>query len=283
MSPTDSEPIAPPKSQNPSVALQLVLLLDIFVRTMIWAIAMSVTLLVLSRTAFVRTASWETLKTWSGAWACATTFTNFILLFNVAYVLTLVIVRLPFPSPQSGVYRTDRGLDRNIILSGFLGVLTKARFHAPFPAFLVGQIASIMPFRWLLSRTMGPRTRSSFFLDPNVIDPWGTQIGKNVTIGFGSTITCHLQERDYIIIDRVVIEDDVSIGAYAGISGGVHIKRGAVIEPYAAIKPRTVVGEYEFWGGRPAYLKATLRPGRTERRAPEPKAPEEPQTEAKPQ
>ena len=273
MPPTSARLTTPSEPRNPSAALQLLLVFDIWVRTMIWAVAFSVTMLVMARTTFVRSLSWDTLATRDGAWAFATTLMNFILLFNVAYILTLVVIRLPFPSPQSGVHRTGKSVNRSIILSGFLAVLTKARFQAPFPGIFVSQLASIMPFRWLLGRTMGPRTRSSFFVDPNIIDPWGVDIGRNVTIGFGSTIACHLQERDYIIMDRVVIEDDVSIGAYAGISCGVHIKRGAVVEPYAAVKPRTIIGEYELWGGRPAQLKGTVRPARTaEPRAAEPTA-----------
>ena len=248
------------KPQNLSAGLQLLLVLDIWIRTMIWAVALSVTLLVMSRTRFARTLSWDALTTWGGAWACATTLTNFILLFNVVYILTLVALRLPLPTPQRGVLRMNGSLNWNLILSGFLAVLTKARFHAPFPAIFVSQLASIMPFRWLLGRTIGPRTRSSFFLDPNVMDPWGVEIGKNVTLGFGASITCHLQERDHIIMDKVVIEDDVSIGAYSGVGCGVHIKRGAVLEPYSAVRPSTVIGEYELWGGLPARMKGTVRP-----------------------
>ncbi len=259
MSKTEARRASTPKNPNSSVGLQFLLLLDIWVRTMIWAVALSATLLVLSRTNFARALSWDTLMTWTGAWNFATTVTNFIVLFNVAYILTLVVVRLPFPRPQSGVYRTDQSIDRSVILAAFLAVLTKARFHAPFPGIFVSQLASIMPFRWMLAKTIGPRTRSSFFLDPNIIDPWGVEIGKNVTLGFGSTISCHLQELDFIIVDHVVIEDDVSIGAYAGIACGVHIKRGAVIEPYAAVKPRVIIGENEIWGGRPAYKKGMAR------------------------
>ncbi len=271
MSQTASGLTPTPKPQNPSAALQLLLVLDIWVRTMIWAIALSITLLVMSRTRFARSLSWDALTTWTGAWAFATTLTNFVLLFNVVYILTLVAIRLPLPSPQRGVHRMDGSLNWNVILGSLLAVLTKARFQPPFPGIFVSQLASIMPFRWLLGRTMGPRTRSSFFLDPNIMDPWGVEIGRNVTFGFGATITCHLQERDYIILDQVVIEDDVSIGAYAGIGCGVHIKRGAVLEPYSAVKPSTVIGEYELWGGRPAHMKGTVRPARTaEHRAAEP-------------
>ena len=260
MPPNENGPTA--KTRNASAGLQLLLLLDIWVRSMIWAVALSATLLVLSRTTFARSLSWNGLTTWGGAWRFATTLTNFILLFNVAYVLTLVVVRLPFPRPERGVHRTEKTFNRNIIFAGVLALLTKARYHAPFPGIFVSQLASIMPFRWLLGRTMGPRTQSSFFLDPNLMDPWGIQIGKNVTIGFASSITCHLQERDHIIMDEVVIEDDVSIGAYTGIACGVHIKRGAIVEPFSVVKPATVIGEYELWGGLPARMKGSVRPAR---------------------
>lgn len=246
--------------RNSSAGIQFLLVLDIWIRTMIWAAAFGATLLIMSRTDLFRSLSWDTVSHWGGAWVVATTATNFILLFNVVYILTLVAVRLPFPRPRSGVYRTDRPLDWNLLLAAFLAVLTKARFQPPFPGIFVSQLAGIVPFRWLLGQTIGPMSKSSFFVDPGVVDPWGVEIGRNVTIGLGSMITCHLQERDYVIVDRVIIEDDVSIGAYAGISCGVHIKRGAVIEPYAAVKPRTVIGEYEFWGGRPAFKKGTFRP-----------------------
>ncbi len=252
--------ISPKPARDSSLGLQLLLLLDVWVRILIWAASMSVTVWVMSQTEFARSLSWNSLMTLRGAWVACYTLTSFILLFNVAYILTLIVLRLPFPRPRSGVYRMDRSLDRSVLLAAFLACLTKARFHAPFPAIFVSQLASIMPFRWLLGQTLGPSTHSSFFLDPNIIDPWGVEIGKNVTIGFGATVTCHLQERDYIIVDRVVIEDDVNIGAYAGVSCGVHIKRGAILEPYAAVKPRTIIGENELWGGRPAFKKGMVRP-----------------------
>ena len=175
-----------PKPRNPSAALQWLLVLDIWFRTMIWAAALSVTLWVMSRTRFARSLSWDALTTWSGVWSLTTTLTNFILLFNVVYILALVCVALPLPKPQRGVHRFEGSPNWNVILGSLLAVLTKARFQPPFPGIFVPQLASILPFRWLLGVTMGPRTRSSFFLDPNIMDPWGVEIGRNVTIGFGA-------------------------------------------------------------------------------------------------
>jgi acetyltransferase-like isoleucine patch superfamily enzyme len=260
---SQATPTQAPKSRNSSAGLQALLLLDIWFRTMIWAVALSVTLMVMSRANLARSLTWDALMSWSGAWHLATSLTNFILLFNVVYLLELIFAALPLPKPQRGVHRLEGSLNGQVVIACIRAVITKARFQPPFPGIFVGQLASIQPFRWLIGRSIGPRCQSSFFLDPNIIDPWGIKIGKNVTLGFGATITCHLQERDYVILDEVVIEDDVSIGAYSGIGCGVHIKRGAVVQPYSAVKPSTVIGEYELWGGLPARLKGTVRPAKT--------------------
>lgn len=260
MTDTAGNTVSKNATPNPSVGMQLLLLLDIWIRLVLWAVALAVTLCCLSRTNFVRELSWDRLSTFGGAWSFASTITYFILIFNVAYLLALSLLRLPLPRPQRGVHRMTASGKRNIAIAGLLAVLTKARHHPPFPAFFVGQLASIVPFRWILGATMGPRTESSFFLDPLILDPWGVKLGKNVTLGFGAVISCHLQEQDYILMDEVVIEDDVSIGAYSGVGCGAHIKRGAIVQPYSAVKPGTVIGEYEVWGGLPAYHKETLKP-----------------------
>lgn len=52
--------------------------------------------------------------------------------------------------------------------------------------------------------------------------------------------------------EKVVIEDDVWIGARAIILKGVHIKKGAIIGAGAVVTKN--VGEYEIVGGNPAKL-----------------------------
>src|SRR5436190_50502 len=93
--------------KNPSVGLQALLVLDVWIRTTIWCLSLAVTMLVLSRTTFARSLSWDALLNWHGVWTFSTTTMNFILLFNVAYILILVVVRLPFPTPERGVVRTE--------------------------------------------------------------------------------------------------------------------------------------------------------------------------------
>ena len=248
-----------PKAMDPSVGVQLLLLLDVYVRLTLWVAAMSITLLVMAQTQAMRTLSWDSLMTFGEVWTFAHVLTQFILLFNVAYLLALVVLRAITPRPSRGFYKL-RGIPNiNLLFSGLSGILTKARYHAPFPAFLVQQFGNIQPFRWLLGLGVGPRTKTSFFLDPALMDPWAMTIGKNVNIGFGTTITAHVQEHDYVMVDPVVIEDDVMIGAHSLIACGVHIKRGAYVEPFAVVKPGEVIGEGELWAGRPAKKKGYYR------------------------
>jgi carbonic anhydrase/acetyltransferase-like protein (isoleucine patch superfamily) len=61
------------------------------------------------------------------------------------------------------------------------------------------------------------------------------------------------------MVDPVVIEDNVMIGAHSAITCGVHIKRGAYLEPFSVVKPGEVIGEGELWAGRPAKKKGYYR------------------------
>ena len=240
---------------NASVGVQLLLVLEIWLRCNIWGLSMTLTLLVVSRTEMARvveTLSWEKLMTWRGAWAISETITNSMLLFSIAYVLVLVAIRMILPTPRRGVYKLAGGLKLDLLVAGILGILTKARYNPPFPALFVPHVANIQPFRWLLGLKFGPKTKTSFFVDPQIMDPWGVTIGRNATIGYGATISAHLHERDYVLIDPVVIEDDAVVGAETGVPAGIHIKRGALLEPYSALKPGLTLEEGELWGGRPA-------------------------------
>jgi acetyltransferase-like isoleucine patch superfamily enzyme len=131
-------------------------------------------------------------------------------------------------------------------------VLTKARIEAPFPAFLVYHICNLPPMRWLVGPTLGPHSGSCNVTQPILADPHLTTFGKNVVIGYGASIAAHTQDRDGVTIARTTVEDEALIGAHALIYGGCTIKRGAMILGGAVLRPFTVVGEHEVWGGVPA-------------------------------
>ena len=189
-----------------------------------------------------------------GAWAWSQRLTLWVVLFNIAYVAELVIFRLLVPTPKEGRYAIFSGIlpNRQVIWACLIGLLTKARYEAPFPGFLVFHVANLPPMSWLMNLVFGPRSKSCYATDPRIIDPHMVTIGRNVVIGFNTTVAGHHQERGVIVFKRTVIEDDVLVGGHALIFGGVRIRSGAVIGAGAVVLPNTVVGPDEFWAGVPA-------------------------------
>lgn len=244
---------------DPRHGLRGFLILDGVVRLLLWVAAMSGAL---------ATVAW--LEGWPshslrdadfpGSWAWADKFAWLIFFFNVYYVLAMVVLRLPIPRPAEGTYRLEPGRapDRNLIWSMLIATLTKARYEAPFPGFLVHHVSNLPPLSWLVTAVIGPKSRSVGVTDARIIDPYGIEIGRNVVIGLGAIISAHTQGRDDITIGRTVIGDDVLIGGNVSIYHGVRIGRGAVILGGAVVRPNTVIGKNEVWGGIPARRIKTL-------------------------
>jgi hypothetical protein len=256
--PSETHPAAasaapPGKPMNMRTALWGFLLLDIWVRLTLWSTSLWLT-----------TAAFHAMDAWPAGnplgsdlgvtrlWAVR--ISQWVLLFNVVYLLLLLLVRLPIPTPREGVYPTNKpGLpDRQLIWATLLGVLTKARYQAPFPGFLVFHLANLPPLCWLASRIFGPKSASCYVTEPEVLDPFLVEIGRNCIIGYGAVIAGHMQEPDKVTIRRTVIEDDVLVGGKTLIMAGVRLGQGCVIGARSFILPGTVVGPHEFWAGSPA-------------------------------
>jgi carbonic anhydrase/acetyltransferase-like protein (isoleucine patch superfamily) len=234
--------------------MRFFLFLDMFVRLLIWSVALIASTAVCTYWIGAPGAlTWRTAPLWVGYAAL------WVVLFNVAYILTLLLLRWPVPKPAEGrhVVHPHR-VPRAVLLACCLATFTKARFEPPFPAFLVYHLVSLPPLCWLFNRIFGPQTGSVQVTDPLILDPHLVTIGRNVIIGWGALITGHVGERGAITYARVVIEDDVLIGGQSSIGAGVRIGRGAVIGARAMLLPFTVVGPNEFWAGTPARCKRVL-------------------------
>ncbi len=235
------------------IGIQAYLVLDVFVRLIIWSVAFTTATAVMS--AFNRWPSPPIIgaDVWT-AWTWSQAITLWMLLFNVAYIAALVILKLALPNPREGRYELRPGskLDPQLIRAALISVLTKARYEAPFPAIFVYHVACLPPMRWFVGPTIGPRSKSCNVTQAIIADPHLTTIGKNVVIGYGTSITAHTQDRDSVSVARTTIEDEVLIGAESLIYGGCVIKRGAIIGGGAVVRPFTTIGEYEVWGGVPA-------------------------------
>jgi len=238
--------------------IQGFLVLDGIVRLFIWSNSFMLTFAV-----FTRLDAWPEFSPigtgWNQIWLWK--LTHLVLLYNVFYVAHLVVLRLPIPLPKEGRYEigTGKKLDRQLIYSALIGILTKARYEAPFPGFLVFHIANLPPMCWLMGPIFGPKSRSCYATEPVIADPHLVTIGRNVVVGLGAAMGAHFQDRDSVVIKRTVIEDEVVIGALSALTGA-HVKRGAVIGAASFVLPGSVIGENEYWSGNPARKRRVLPP-----------------------
>lgn len=237
---------------DPALALRGFLVLDMGVRLLIWSASLA-----FASAAMTALSAWPQQDLFGAdlrtAWRWGGCLAGWVILFNLCYVAFLLALRLIVPTPREGRYSTtSRVPDRQLIWSCLLATLTKARYEAPFPGFLVFHIANIPPMCWLANAVFGPRSRSCYVTDPRVLDPHLVTLGRNVVIGFNTTIAGHYQELDTVVFKRTIIEDDVVIGGHAVVLGGVCIQSGAMIGAGAVVLPGTIVGRNEFWAGVPA-------------------------------
>lgn len=259
-----SEPIDRPVAvANPVVrrwAMRAYLLLDLGVRVTLWGGAFALTTFV-----FHKLDAWPeeslvgadlsvTIR-WAQRLAC------WIVLFNVAYVAGLLFLRLLIPTPKEGEGAIGgRFPAPKLVWTLVLSTLTKARYAAPFPAFLVYHVASLPPMCWLMGPIFGPRSDSIFAVDPKILDPSYVRLGSNVALGFNCSISGHYQVRDRAVLKRTLIEDNVVVGGHAVVLGGVHVRSGSVVGAGAVVLPNTVIGPNEFWAGVPAKKVRDLPP-----------------------
>ena len=137
------------KVVDPRLALQGFLVLDAFVRSLIWAGALALTVVV-----FTALDAWPSFPIRQTrlpqAWTLVSKAMNLVGLYNIFYLALLLLLRLPIPRPKEGRYslRPGKPVDRQLVWSCLIATLTKARYEAPFPAFLVFHVSNLPPFSW---------------------------------------------------------------------------------------------------------------------------------------
>jgi len=239
-------------SHDPLRRLQLFLVLDGLVRLFVWSSPMAFTAAI-----FTYCDAWPREHIinadLAAAWLWTRKLTHLVLLYNLLYVVHLIVIRLLIARPREGRHETAPGtrINWHLLRAALLGTLTKARYEPPFPAFLVFHMANMPMLRQVMSAIFGPKSKSCYVSDPTVLDPWGVTIGRNVVIGFGTTLAGHYQEQAAVVFQQTIIEDDVLIGGHCAVSGA-HIKRGAVVGAGSIVLPGSVIGPGEYWSGNPA-------------------------------
>lgn len=101
----------------------------------------------------------------------------------------------------------------------------------------------------------GARIHPTVAMPPRVkvMDPWLVEIGARTVVGDGASLAGHVVARPgELTLGRMVVGEDVVIGAYSIFFGGCEIGDGARLLANSVVRPGTVIGPGEVWGGSPA-------------------------------
>lgn len=105
--------------------------------------------------------------------------------------------------------------------------------------------------RWVY-QLCGARWGRNTFCSGVVLDPPHVKVGANSLLGQGCVVYAHVIENDRLELCRVVIGDNVTVGAGAIVMPGCRIGDEAIIAAGSVLKKQAVVEPGEVWGGVPA-------------------------------
>ncbi len=109
-----------------------------------------------------------------------------------------------------------------------------------------------VPLKTLVYSLLGTKIGSNSFSPGTILDPPLTEIGDNSIIGHAATLYSHAIEGHHFALERIVLGNNVTVGAHAIIMSGVTVGDGAIVSAGAVVKKGTRIGPGEHWGGVPA-------------------------------
>jgi len=162
-------------------------------------------------------------------------------------ILFLTILKLIYP-PKEGIFNRNIK-DKDYFYWNLRNIVKK------WPLF----INSSNPFPWLKNRFtlrfFGVKIGSNGIHDNSWISSEFVSIGKNVIIGMNSNILSFGIEQDKFILKKIIVEDDVLIGAKCVLLPGTHIKRNVKLSAHSYTKFNQILQENSTYLGHPAKLR----------------------------
>ncbi|MFX0007638.1 MAG: acyltransferase [Promethearchaeota archaeon] len=162
-------------------------------------------------------------------------------------VLVLTILKLIY-APKEGVFTRDIK-DKDYFYWNLRNIVKK------WPLF----ITASNPFPWLKNRFtlrfFGVKIGKNGIHDNSWISSEFVSIGKNVIVGMNSNILSFGIEQDKFILKKIIIEDDVLIGAKCVLLPGTYIKTNVKLSAHSYTKTNQILKENSIYIGHPAKLK----------------------------
>ncbi len=102
------------------------------------------------------------------------------------------------------------------------------------------------PFNKLFFQMMGMKVGKGTMINTsNISDPCLIELGDYVTIGGSATLVAHYGMKGILIIDKLVVKDNATIGLRAVLFGDVTIGEGVTVKPGEVVLPKTHIPDKE--------------------------------------
>jgi acetyltransferase-like isoleucine patch superfamily enzyme len=161
--------------------------------------------------------------------------------------LFLTLLNLRF-HPQEGIFERDIK-NKDYFYWNLRNIIKK------WPLY----ITASNPFPWFKNRFtlrfFGVKIGKKGIHDNCWISSEFVSIGKNVIIGMNSTILSFGIEQDKFILKKIIVEDDVLIGAKCVLLPGTRIKYNAKLSAHSYTNFNDVMEENSIYIGHPAKIK----------------------------
>ena len=161
-------------------------------------------------------------------------------------VLFLAIVKV-LHAPKEGIFTRDVS-DKDYFYWNLRNLIKK------WPLYL----AASNPFPWFKNRFMlrwfGVKIGKMCMCDNSWISSEFVSVGKNCIIGFGSTVISFGIEQDKLILKKIVIEDNVVLGAKCVLLPGTVVRDGAKLSAHSYTNYDDELKSNKIYMGHPSKL-----------------------------
>lgn len=169
--------------------------------------------------------------------------TSFVFIFYCFELLNFKIFLKLFPLHEGDI-KTNSFQEKiyHIYILQYLIFIYPLTFNKSIPT----------PLRKTLTVFLGAKIGNNSYSSGIIFDPTFVTIGSNSILGINSLVIPHSIEGEKLSHEKIIISNNVTVGANAVIHSGCIINQGAIIASGAVLPKGTIVGQNEIWGGVPA-------------------------------
>ncbi|MCA9582892.1 MAG: hypothetical protein KC416_13930 [Myxococcales bacterium] len=180
-----------------------------------------------------------TLSPWVPVWVFLLVSPIAFVVFLLAMLTTVAIIRMATPRVKPGIYRYPSHPHVRVWVFHF-GLNRIVSF--PLWKQMIFQFATLRTYAfWALGANVSMRIHTAS--DPMLIDPQLITIEKGTIVGGGSLLSCHTVIGNRLALAPIHIGEGVQLHQSATIAAGVTLGRRTIVGAGTIVGPRTTTGE----------------------------------------